>query len=122
MAKVVLPSRRKASDSAPEQCRFKMARKQKVATTFLQNFFFTGKTVKHQRCRKVCSIAITPDLNASGKMPEKYIWVNLPWILFMGGGSAIPLPLIRAGIICGKPETRTPLLNGAITDMITYPT
>ena len=46
-------------------------------------------------------------------MPEKrYVWGKPAWILFMGGGSLIPLPLIQDRC---KPETRTPLLNSAIT-------
>ena len=52
-------------------------------------------------------------------MPQKYIWVNLP---------AFRLDLIDSGkvvfnskVICGKPATRTPLLNSSVSELITYP-
>ena len=54
------------------------------------------------------------------KMPEKYIWVNLPgFYLWVIDHDTIAL---ESKIICGKPDTRTPLLNSQITDMVTYPT
>jgi L,D-transpeptidase YcbB len=53
------------------------------------------------------------------KMPSKYIWVNV---------SSNYLELIdkeevklSSKVICGKPATRTPLLNSNITSLITYP-
>lgn len=54
------------------------------------------------------------------KMPEKYIWVNLPgyYLLLMNKDTVV----FESKVICGKPETRTPLLNAEISDMITYPT
>lgn len=67
-------------------------------------------------------IAITLDRykQLPSKMPEKYIWVNLPgYYLWVIDHDTIAL---ESKVICGKPETRTPLLNSAITDMITYPT
>jgi L,D-transpeptidase YcbB len=67
-------------------------------------------------------IAITLDRykQLPAKMPEKYIWVNLPgYYLWVVQNDTI---VLESRIICGKPETRTPLLNSAITDMITYPT
>ncbi len=54
------------------------------------------------------------------KMPEKYIWVNLPaYYLWVIQSDSV---VLESKVICGKPETRTPLLNSAITDMVTYPT
>lgn len=67
-------------------------------------------------------VAITLDRykQLPAKMPEKYIWVNLPgYYLWVVQNDTI---VMESRIICGKPETRTPLLNSAITDMITYPT
>lgn len=53
-------------------------------------------------------------------MPEKFIWVNLPgFYLQVWDHDTIA---IISKIICGKPETRTPLLTSNISDMITYPT
>lgn len=53
------------------------------------------------------------------QMPDKYIWVNLP---------SYKLELFEKGVmklesktICGKPWTRTPLLNSQISELITYP-
>lgn len=53
-------------------------------------------------------------------MPEKYIWVNLP-AYYMQVWDHDTL-VMGSKIICGKPATRTPLLNSYITDMVTYPT
>ncbi len=67
-------------------------------------------------------IAITLDRykQLPEKMPEKYIWVNLPgYYLWVIDSDTIAL---ESKVICGKPDTRTPLLNSAITDMVTYPT
>ena len=53
-------------------------------------------------------------------MPRKYILVNLPaYYLKVWEDDSVAL---ESKIICGKPETRTPLLHGVISDMVTYPT
>ena len=53
-------------------------------------------------------------------MPQKYIWVNLPaYYLQLWDHDTV---VFQSKIICGKPETRTPLLQSNITDMVTYPT
>lgn len=67
-------------------------------------------------------IAITLDRykDLPEQMPEKYIWVNLPaFYLWVIDHDTIAL---ESKVICGKPDTRTPLLNSEISDMITYPT
>lgn len=54
------------------------------------------------------------------KMPEKYIWVNIPgYYLWMVEADTI---VFESKVITGKPETRTPQLTSKITNMITYPT
>lgn len=54
------------------------------------------------------------------KMPDKYIWVNLPaYYLKVYEGDSIAL---ESKVICGTPKTRTPLLYSVISDMVTYPT
>lgn len=54
------------------------------------------------------------------KMPEKYIWVNLPgFYLKVFAGDTLEL---ESKVICGKPATPTPFLTSAITDIIIYPT
>ena len=67
-------------------------------------------------------IAITLDRykQLPDSMPEKYIWVNLP-SFYMQVWDHDTL-VMGSKIICGKPATRTPLLNSYITDMVTYPT
>ena len=67
-------------------------------------------------------IAITLDRYKllPGKMPEKYIWVNLPgFYLKVMDHDTVAL---QSKIICGKPDTRTPLLTSEIINMVTYPT
>ena len=67
-------------------------------------------------------IAITLDRykQLPATMPDKYIWVNLPgYYLHLVNADTI---VFESKIICGRPETRTPLLTSEISDMITYPT
>jgi L,D-transpeptidase YcbB len=67
-------------------------------------------------------IAITLDKykQLPNTMPEKYVWVNLPgYYLWLVDQDTV---VFESKIICGKPETRTPLLNAEISDMVTYPT
>lgn len=54
------------------------------------------------------------------KLPQQYIWVNLPaFRLQVYENDSLAL---ESRIICGKPETRTPLLQSELTDMVIYPT
>ncbi|MEO6233259.1 MAG: L,D-transpeptidase family protein [Ferruginibacter sp.] len=53
-------------------------------------------------------------------MPDRYIWVNLPsYYMQVFDHDSVAL---ESKIICGKPDTRTPLLYSVISDMILYPT
>ncbi len=67
-------------------------------------------------------IAITLDRykQLPAKMPDKYIWVNLPgyYLRLINADTVV----FESKVICGKPETRTPLLTSEISDIITYPT
>ncbi len=87
----------------------------KVSTTLI-------KSMNTSDAEKFKRIAITLDKykQMPEKMPEKYIWVNLPafYLQVWENGEEV----LYSKVICGKPETRTPLLNSHITDMITYPT
>lgn len=80
------------------------------------------QTLNNNDSEKYKRIALTLDKykQLPEKMPEKYIWVNLPgYYLYLMDKDTI---VVDSKIICGKPETRTPLLNSAISDMVTYPT
>ena len=66
-------------------------------------------------------IAITLDKfkKLPDKMPERYVWVNLPaFYMVLRDKDTVRL---ESKIICGKPQTRTPLLNSSISEIITYP-
>ncbi len=67
------------------------------------------------------SIAITLDRfkHLPEKMPEKYIWVNLP-SFYMKVHDRDSVKIISR-IVCGKTKTRTPVLTSAINEIITYP-
>jgi murein L,D-transpeptidase YcbB/YkuD len=70
---------------------------------------------------KFARIAITLDRYKllPAKMPERYIWVNLPsYHMKLMQEDTVKL---YSKIICGKPHTRTPVLNSAISELITYP-
>ncbi|MDP9230056.1 MAG: L,D-transpeptidase family protein [Bacteroidota bacterium] len=70
---------------------------------------------------KFIRIAITLDRYKllPEQMPAKYIWVNLPayYMQLWDGDTA----KISSKIVVGKSYTRTPVLNSAISELITYP-
>lgn len=52
-------------------------------------------------------------------LPSRYIWVNTAAnVLDLVDGGTVKL---HSRVISGKPKTRTPLLNSAISELITYP-
>ncbi len=67
------------------------------------------------------SIAITLDRfkHLPEKMPEKYIWVNLP-SFYMKVQDRDSVKFVSK-IVCGKTMTRTPVLTSAVSEIITYP-
>jgi len=69
---------------------------------------------------KFIRIAITLDRYKSlPALPDHYIWVNIPsYYLQVKRCDTV---VLSSRIVVGKPETRTPQLTSAITDMITYP-
>lgn len=71
---------------------------------------------------KLNRIAVTLDRykELPAKMPEKYIWVNLPaYYLQLHDSDSV---VFTSKIICGKAATPTPLLKSAISDIIIFPT
>jgi len=53
------------------------------------------------------------------KMPEKYVWVNLPsYHLRVIENDSVKM---ISKIVVGKPHTRTPVLTSSVYEMITYP-
>jgi murein L,D-transpeptidase YcbB/YkuD len=53
------------------------------------------------------------------RMPQRYIWVNLPgYYLRVFDHDTL---VFESKTIVGKPSTRTPELNSEISDMVTYP-
>jgi murein L,D-transpeptidase YcbB/YkuD len=80
------------------------------------------KSMNNTDLERFKRIAITLDRykQLPRKMPEKYIWVNLPsYFLQVYDNDTV---VLESKIICGKPQTRTPLLYSVISDMVTYPT
>ena len=70
---------------------------------------------------RFASIAITLDRYKllPPKMPDRYIWVNLPsFHLRLLDKDTIKLV---SKIICGKTKTRTPVLTSSISEIVTYP-
>ncbi len=87
----------------------------KISTAFI-SLLNTTDLVKYDR------IAVTLDRykQLPAKMPEKYIWVNLPgYYLQMHDSDTVAF---TSKIICGKTKTPTPTLKSAISDIVIYPT
>ncbi len=69
---------------------------------------------------KFIRIAITLDkFKMLAPLPEQYIWVNIPAFYLQVKDS--DMVVLTSKIVVGKPETKTPIITSAITDMITYP-
>jgi murein L,D-transpeptidase YcbB/YkuD len=87
----------------------------KVTATFIRSL----NTSDAERFKR---IAITLDRYKlmKDKMPDRYIWVNLPsYFLQVWDHDTM---VLESKTIVGKPATRTPLLQSFITNMVTYPT
>lgn len=72
--------------------------------------------------QKFTIIAITLDKYKllPERMPDKYIWVNLPsYYLKVWSADTI---VFMSKIICGKPATPTPFITSAINNLVLYPT
>ena len=71
---------------------------------------------------KLKRIAITLDKykHLPAKLPEKYIWVNLPsYKLEVWDKDTM---VLESKVIIGKPATPTPYITSEISDMVIYPT
>lgn len=69
---------------------------------------------------KFIRIAITLDkYKMLPPLPVQYVWVNIPsYYLQLRDSDSV---VLTSRVVVGKPETKTPLITSAITDMITYP-
>ncbi|MBI1344171.1 MAG: L,D-transpeptidase family protein [Terrimonas sp.] len=81
----------------------------------------TAKRLNSSDRDRFLQLAITLDRykQLPDSMPEKYLWVNIPAYklsLFVDG--AVKL---ESKVVVGKPITRTPVLNSAVSQLITYP-
>ncbi len=69
---------------------------------------------------KRIAIALDKYKQLPAKMPEKYIWVNLPtYNLQLIDHDTVAL---LSKIVCGKSATPTPEITSAIDNLVTYPT
>lgn len=69
---------------------------------------------------KFIRVAITLDrYKQDSVLPQQYIWVNLPsyYMKLVENDSVI----LISRVVVGKPETRTPIITSAISNMVTYP-
>jgi len=69
---------------------------------------------------KFIRIAITLDkYKMLQPLPPQYIWVNIPayYLQVIDSDTVV----LTSRVVVGKPETKTPLITSAITDLITYP-
>ncbi|MEO8110793.1 MAG: L,D-transpeptidase family protein [Ginsengibacter sp.] len=78
------------------------------------------KKLNNTDAEKFKRIAVTLDrYKRMPALPSYYIWVNLPgYYLKVIAHDSVAL---ESRVIVGKPETRTPLLNSSISDMVIYP-
>ena len=69
---------------------------------------------------KFVRVAINMDrFKQMPSLPAQYLWVNIPgFYLELRNADTVT---ITSKVCVGKPQTRTPLITSAISDMITYP-
>lgn len=85
----------------------------KISSTLIKRLNNTDK-------EKFIRIAITMDkYKILQRLPEQYVWVNIP--AFYLQVKDCDTVVLSSKIVVGKPETKTPIITSAITDMITYP-
>ncbi len=81
----------------------------------------TVRTLNVSDSEKFIRIAISMDKYKllPENMPAKYIWVNTSanYLEVIEGENVV----LSSKVICGKPKTRTPLLNSEVSIIITYP-
>jgi len=108
-------------DSIQLAMALKKYQKEKGLTTDGKLGAQTIRELNNSDREKFIRIAITLDRFKllPEKMPEKYIWVNIPsYNLVLVNGDSVK---IASRVVVGKPKTRTPVLNSAVSEMITYP-
>lgn len=72
-----------------------------------------------ERLKRIC-ITLDRYKQMPRQMPEKYVWVNIPsYYMQLWDMDTV---VFESKIICGKPDTKTPLLYSVISNMVTYPT
>jgi L,D-transpeptidase YcbB len=77
-------------------------------------------TLNNNGASRFAQIAVTLDrYKTLGTLPANYIWVNIPsYRLNVVENDTV---VLSSKVVVGKPETHTPTLTSAISDMITYP-
>ena len=103
-----------SSEIKKYQSAHKMAKDGKIGAKLI-------KSLNNNDVEKFKRIAITLDRYKllPSRLPEKYIWVNLPgFYLKLWDQDTM---VLQSKVIVGKPDTRTPVLSSRISDMVTYP-
>ena len=111
-----LPDSTELSLSIKKYQKLKGLKQDGVISSSLIKLMNTNDTERFKR------IAITLDRykQLPDTMPEKFIWVNLPaYYLELWDSDTVTF---KSKVICGKPETRTPLLKSELNNIVTYPT
>ncbi|TAH02058.1 MAG: hypothetical protein EAZ16_10570 [Sphingobacteriales bacterium] len=81
----------------------------------------TTRSLNNTDWEKFKRIALTLDRykQLPDSMPGQYIWVNIPsYYMQLRQADTV---VFESRVVVGKPNTRTPLLTGSITNMVTYP-
>lgn len=81
----------------------------------------TARSLNNTDWERFKRIAVTMDRykQLPDSMPEHYIWVNIPsYYMQLRRADTV---VFESKVVVGKPNTRTPLLTGTITNMVTYP-
>lgn len=81
----------------------------------------TARSLNNTDWERFKRIAVTMDRykQLPDSMPEHYIWVNIPsYYMELRRADTV---VFESKVVVGKPNTRTPLLTGTITNMVTYP-
>lgn len=81
---------------------------------------YTKQALSYNREKVIKQISMAMERwRWEGKFPERYAFINIPafWLTVFEKDTVV----MQSAIVCGKPETQTPILSSKINQMLIYP-
>lgn len=81
---------------------------------------YTKQALSYNREKVIRQISMAMERwRWEGKFPDRYAFINIPsfWLTVFEKDTVV----MQSAIVCGKPETQTPILSSKINQMLIYP-